>query len=186
MTTNTDNQQSIDQETHAANDTAAPDPSLERIGQLEKDIEGWMRAAADHQNSAKQKDKDHKEALKYALYPFAKEIVVVADYMQSALNAVPEDQRKDDPLAQGVALTLSHFHQTLDKHHIKKIDTTVAQAINPHHHQAVEQVSHATIPSGCIVRILQDGYMVHDRLLRPAMVVTSSGPDTSENTGQAS
>jgi len=154
------------------------------ITDLERDVmrfrDQWMRAVADGQNAEKRMEKEKVDAVKYAVFSFAKDIVTIADYMESALKAVPEDQRKDNALLQGVSMTLEQLRTIFKRFHVEKIQVAVGDAPDPAYHQVMEEKENATVPANTVSHILQDGYLLHDRLVRPALVAVSSGPGPKE------
>lgn len=137
----------------------------------------WMRAVAENQNTIRRLEKEKADATQYALFSFAKDIIAVADHLESALRAAPEDQKEESNLLKGVAMTLTHIKTIFKQHHLEKVSAEIGNVPNPAHHQTVEQKPHPSIPANTIAQVLQDGYRLYDRLVRPALVTTSSGPE---------
>lgn len=154
----------------------------ERITALEAEVERYkteyLRALAEAQNTKRQADKRIEDNSKYAVSNFAKELLGVADNLGRALMAAPADARQQNEmintLAVGVEMTERELQSALSKYGIKRVDS-LNQAFDPHLHQAMQEVERTDVPQGTVVQVYQDAYVIHDRLLRPAMVVVSRG-----------
>lgn len=137
-----------------------------------------LRAHAEMENLRKRAAKDKEETAKYAIQKFATDVCNVADNFERAINSVPTDAAADDTafksLLDGVSMTEREFLNVLDRHGVKRISPQGA-LFNPHHHQAVMEAQDPTVPPGTIVQVFQMGYMIEDRVLRPAMVVVAKG-----------
>jgi len=137
----------------------------------------WLRAMAETENLRRRAQRDREDALKYASTNFGRDILAIADNLRRALESCPiaEDLPETvKALIQGVELTESALLSTFDRHGIKKIDP-LNEKFNAHLHQAMFEVEDDTVPVGTVMQVLQPGYMMHDRLLRPAMVSVSKG-----------
>jgi molecular chaperone GrpE len=135
----------------------------------------WMRAMAETENLRRRAQRDREEALKYASANFARDMLLIADNLRRALENCPSQEELSESLKaliQGVDLTESSLISTFDRHGIKKIDP-LQEKFDANFHQAMFEVEDATVPPGTIVQVLQVGYIMHDRLLRPAMVGVS-------------
>jgi molecular chaperone GrpE len=143
----------------------------------------WMRAHAEIDNIRKRAEREREEAAKYSIAKLARDIVAVGDNFQRAIDAVPAGAAEKDPALKsfldGVTMTERELLNALDRHGIRRVQPLNEQ-FNPHLHQAVAQVPRTDVPSGTIVEVYQAGYMIEDRVLRPAMVgVAQGGPKPS-------
>ena len=132
-----------------------------------------LRALADAENARRQADRKAEDTRKFAVAEFARELLPVIDNLQRVIEArktVPSTQH--DALLEGVETTLRLFLQTLERFCVKKIAAS-GQRFDPSLHEALMEAEDASHPPGIITRVLEDGYMIHDRLLRPARVVVS-------------
>ena len=135
----------------------------------------WMRAMAETENLRRRAQRDREEALKYAGANFARDMLSIADNLRRALENCPSREELPDSLQaliQGIDLTEASLLSTFDRHGIKKIDP-LQEKFDANFHQAMFEVEDGTVPPGTIVQVLQVGYVMHDRLLRPAMVGVS-------------
>jgi len=157
-------------------------PAEARIAELESQVadltDRLLRAHAEMENMRKRAERERVETAKYAIARFARDIVGVSDNFQRAIEAVPAGAAEQDPalksLIEGVTMCEREFLNVLERHGVKRIDPT-GEAFNPHLHQAVMEQVNADVPSGTVVRVVQAGYMIEDRVLRPAMVMVSKG-----------
>lgn len=158
-------------------------PVNERIAQLETELEEtkskWLRAVAEEQNVRRRAEREKQDALKYGVTNFAREMVSVADNLRRALDSAPDDM-KDTDVIKGVEMTERELQNAFNKAGIKRIDAA-GQPFDHNLHQAMFEVNDPSQPSGLVAQVMQDGYVIHDRLLRPAMVgVTKGGPKYEE------
>jgi molecular chaperone GrpE len=150
--------------------------------------DAYLRAVAETENVRRRLEKEKEETAKYAISKFAKDMLTVGDNFQRAIAAVPKDAIETDPalrsLLDGVVLAERDYRGALERHGIV-VDDPVGQLFNPHHQQAVMEQENADVPTGTVLQVLQVGYLIEDRCLRPAMVIVSKGgpkaakPDTS-------
>ncbi|MCU0893189.1 MAG: nucleotide exchange factor GrpE [Rhodospirillales bacterium] len=163
----------------AAEDQAALD---ERLAKAETEIaelsEKWKRAMAETENVRRIAVRDREDAGKYAVSRFARDVLSVADNLRRALDSMDKDARATDPgldaLASGVELTERELLATLARYGITPI-AAASQPFDPHVHEALFEVPDETVPHGTVVHVLETGYMIHDRPLRPARVGVSKG-----------
>lgn len=172
----TDNQQA---ETASQEDPAVLAAQIEELNAQKADLtERLMRAHADIQNLHKRLEREREETAKYAISKFARDTVAVADNFERAINAVPEEALADNPmlksLLDGVTMTEREFLNVLEKHGVVRI-TPKGEPFDPHRHQAMAEQEDASVPTGTVLQVYQPGYMIADRVLRPAMVVVSKG-----------
>ena len=137
-----------------------------------------LRTVAEMDNLRKRTAKEKSDTTKYAITNFARDILSVGDNMQRAIQAVPEDAISADPalkaLYEGVQMTEREMLSVFQRHGIEKIDPK-GETFDPNLHQATHEVPDPTVNSGLCVQVLQSGYMIGDRVLRPAMVGVSKG-----------
>jgi molecular chaperone GrpE len=147
-----------------------------------------LRALAEAENTRRRTHRDREEFARYAASPLAKDILPVADNLARALAAVPQEALDTDEalknLVEGIAATDRQLRAALERHHIKRIDPQ-GERFDSHRHQAMFEVSDSGQPSGTIVQVLQPGYMLHDRLLRPALVGVAKAEPASAQTANS-
>lgn len=147
-----------------------------------------LRTHAEMENIRKRTEREKSEAHKYAVTKFARDIVTVGDNFQRAINAVPAAAADQDPalksFLEGVTMTERELINALERHGIKRIDP-MGEPFNPHQHQAVMESQNADVPAGTVVQVFQSGYMIEDRVLRPAMVVVAKGGAKPGKTGDS-
>ncbi len=164
----------------SAND-ASPAPGMpdSRVAELEAEVarlkDQTLRALAEAENTRRRTQRELEENTKYAIATFARDVLPMADNLRRALDGVPADARADEKLNQfiaGIELTERDLVAALERHHIKRVDP-LGQPFDHNLHQAVMQVEAADKPAGTVVQVLQSGFTLSGRLLRPAMVVVS-------------
>jgi molecular chaperone GrpE len=143
-----------------------------------------LRSLADAENMRRRAEREKQDASQYAVTKFARDMLSVADNLKRALDAYPADARASatpqvKAVIEGVEATERHLQSTLERHGIKLIDTNGAK-FDPNLHQAIAEVPADGKVPGSIVNVVQTGYLIADRLLRPAMVtVARAGSDGS-------
>lgn len=141
-----------------------------------------MRALADAENSRKRSERDRREAEQYGGSRFARDMLPIYDALKRALDAAGEGERAAaSALIEGVELTLRELTNTFAKHGIKVISPAVGEAFDPQLHQAMFEAPVPNVPGGGIIQVLGEGFLIHDRLLRPAQVGVSSSPAAKAN-----
>jgi molecular chaperone GrpE len=138
-----------------------------------------LRTLAEMENLRQRTRREVADAKTYGITGFARDILDIADNLQRALDAVPaEAKAAADPglkaLIEGVDLTEKSLHQALEKNGVKKFDPA-GQKFDPNVHQAMYEVPDESVPSGTVVHVVQAGYMIGDRILRPALVGVAKG-----------
>lgn len=137
-----------------------------------------LRMAADMENLRKRTQRDIQDARTYAVTNFARDMLSVSDNLSRALEAIPADARESDAnlnsLAEGVEMTERVMLQTMERHGVVKLDPE-GQKFDPHFHQAMFEVPNPELPNNTVVQVVQAGYAISDRVLRPAMVGVSKG-----------
>lgn len=137
----------------------------------------FMRALADAENARKRSDRDRREAEQYGGSKLARDMLPVFDNLNRALEAVTEEQKqKDAALIEGVELTLRELLNVFSKHGIKLVKPEVGDKFDPQLHQAMFEAPLPDTKAGDIIQVMTDGFLLHDRLLRPAQVGVSSTP----------
>jgi len=160
------------------------DAAALRIADLEKQLaemkDRALREMADAENTRRRAQKEREDISKYAVGNFAKEVLGVADNFRRALDAAP--QGITDPavknLIAGIDATERQLQATLDRFGVKKIDP-IGKPFDPNFHQVMAEVDAPDQAAGTIVQVLQAGYMIHDRLLREALVAVAKGGSAS-------
>ena len=137
-----------------------------------------LRALAEAENTRRRTQRDREDFAKYSAAPLAKDILPVADNLARALAAVPKEALANDEalknLVDGIAATERQLQSALERHSIKRIDPE-GEKFDSHRHQAMFEVPGTDKPGGTVVQVLQAGYILHDRLLRPALVGIAKG-----------
>ena len=167
-------------------ETAEDSPELQehdRIAELEQALEEAQKkalyAAAETENVRRRLEADKQQAANYATTVFARELLSVKDNMERALAAVTDLQREDPAMAkflEGIQATARELETVFQRHGITRVDA-LGQKLDPHRHQAMLEVPSDDAEPGTIVEELQSGYMIKERLLRPALVGVAKSPD---------
>ncbi len=161
---------------------ALEDPSDdERIFELEAERDAFrdkfMRALADAENSRKRSERDRREAEQYGGSRLARDLLPVFDNMKRAIEAIPEESRETNKaVIEGVELTMRELVSVFKKHGIFPISPEVGDKFDPQLHEAMFEAPLPGTRAGEIIQVSADGFMLHDRLLRPAKVGVSSTP----------
>lgn len=145
--------------------------------------ENWnqcLRLQAEIENLRKRAERDLANAHKFALERFALELLPVRDSLEMGLSAVSGQDIDPEKLKEGVELTLQMLAGVLDKFAIREVDPQ-DERFNPDFHQAMSIQERADMEPNTVVTVVQKGYLLHDRLLRPAMVIVSSTPRTQDS-----
>jgi len=138
-----------------------------------------LRTLAEMENLRKRTTREVADARTYGITGFARDVLDIADNLQRALDAVPPEVKASaDPgltaLIEGVELTERSLLNALEKHGVKKLDPTGGR-FDPNFHQAMYEVPDPSVPAGTVVQVVQAGYTIGDRVLRPALVAVSKG-----------
>ena len=165
-------------------DAAAPLSGLGgELGRLSEELEAAKQdalyARAETQNVRRRLEKDVADARAYAATGFARDILSVSDNLSRALDAVPAELREDErlkALVAGIEATARELDKVFGLHGISRI-AALGLPLDPNQHQAMLEVPHADAEPGTVVQELAPGYMIRDRLLRPAMVAVAKKPD---------
>jgi len=166
-----------------ANESSPETRSTELEAELAEYKDRLLRALAETENVRRRAQREREDASKYAIAGFAKNLLSAADNLRRALESLPESEAKDErtrSLLAGVAATERELLGVFERYGIKRIDPR-GEAFDHNFHQAIFEAERPDQPSGSVVEVLQPGYVLHDRLLRPAMVgVAKGGPKPSE------
>jgi len=162
----------------AAPEVAAHDRTLELEAQLAEAKQATLYVQAELQNVRRRAEKDAADARAYAATAFSRDVLSVADNLDRALTAIPEDLRGDDKfkgLVVGLEATGRELASVFQRHGLTKI-AALGEQLDPNRHQAMLEVP-SDQPPGTIVQEMQAGWMIKDRLLRPALVGVARKPD---------
>ena len=165
---------------------AVPEEAVDRFAGLEADLvkmkNDLLYAKAETENVRRRLEQQAEDRGKYAVTQFAKDVLTVADNLRRALDAVPPTAREGNEIANtltvGVEMTERDLLATLERYGIRPVEAMGCR-FDPNFHQAMMQVEDTTQPEGTVVMVMQPGYTIQDRLLRPALVgVSRGGPKT--------
>ncbi len=169
-------------------DTPAPETAADSFeAQIVELKDRLLRALAETENVRRRAERERQDASQYAMTGFARDMVGIADNFARALAALPADKLESaDPqvkaVIEGVEVTERQLLATLERHGVKKIDTESAK-FDPNLHQAIAQVPGRGKLPGTVVDVVQTGYTIGDRLLRPAMVTVAAPEATGSGNG---
>ena len=157
--------------------TADPAPDIEELlRKAETEAaelkDAWLRARADSENARRQAQADLARATKFAIEKFAADLLPVKDALEQALA---HENVSAETLKSGAELTLKNLQSAFSRANVQEIDPA-GQKFDPHRHQAVQMVP-SDAPANTVVTVYQKGYVLNDRVLRPAMVAVSQGPE---------
>src|ERR1051325_9259357 len=171
---------------------AAPKASTSLDRELAETKDRLLRTLADMDNMRKRTEREIADARVYGISNFARDILGVADNMHRAMAALDDELRAkaDEPtkvLLEGVELTERELMNVLEKHGVKRIEP-LAQKFDPNRHQAMYEIEDASVPAGTVIQVMQAGYLIGDRMLRPALVAVAKGggkaPPANDNPTQ--
>ncbi|MBC2884236.1 nucleotide exchange factor GrpE [Ochrobactrum sp. CM-21-5] len=177
----------------AAEDEAEATTSEDVVAVLETENAGlrdqMLRMAADMENLRKRTQRDVQDARAYAVTNFARDMLSVLDNLRRALDAIPAEALETDAslksLAEGVEMTERGMLQALERHGVTQLDPE-GQKFDPNFHQAMFEVPNPDLPNNTVVQVVQAGFAISDRVLRPAMVgVSKGGPKVAADNGAA-
>ena len=135
----------------------------------------YLRARADLENFRKRAQREKEDLVKFSNETILRELLPVIDNLERALQHAAVEG--ETGLLQGVELTLGQFSRVLEKFNVVAIDA-VGELFDPARHEAMGQIESAELPANTVVQLLQKGYLLNDRLLRPAMVLIAKAPAT--------
>lgn len=151
-----------------------------RVSELEAEVaqlkDQLLRAMAETENVRKRGERQSEDARRYAATGFARDMLSVADNLERALDAVPAERRDESDLMQtllgGLESVRGELLRTLQQHNIERIEP-LGEPFDPNLHEAMFEVPGSEYPNGTVAQVVQPGYRLHDRLLRPARVGVS-------------
>ncbi len=159
------------------------DPVAEALEQLREDLENAKQevlyAKAETQNVRRRAEKDAADARNYAATGFARDVLSVWDNLARAVDAIPDTLREDDSmkgLVVGIEATQRELEKVFSQHGITRV-ASVDMPLDPNQHQAMLEIPSADHEPGTVIQEMQSGWMIKDRLLRPAMVGVAKKPD---------
>jgi molecular chaperone GrpE len=187
-TARTEDEAAKQPETSAAAGAAAagdPKPSTALDRELAEMKDRLLRTLAEMENLRKRTEREVTDARLYGVASFARDVLSVADNIRRALDAVPAEALANaqamKALVDGVELTERELLKALEKNGVRQF-TPQGEKFDPNVHQAMYEVPDQSVPAGSIVQVMQPGYMIGERVLRPALVaVAKGGPKTAPN-----
>ncbi|GAN47543.1 heat shock protein GrpE [Methylobacterium sp. ME121] len=175
-------------------ESATVDPVAEALALLtaERDElkDRTLRTLAEMENLRRRTEREVADARAYAVTNFARDVLNVADNIRRALDSVPADAKATADgalkgLIDGIELTERDLAKTLERHGVKIVEPQ-GQKFDPNRHQAMFEVPNAEVPAGTVVQVVQAGYVIGERVLRPALVgVAKGGPKAAANPADA-
>jgi molecular chaperone GrpE len=174
-----------DQPGRAAADALGPDPGAQASAELEALIaensdmrDRLLRTMADMENLRRRTEREKSDTARYAISNFARDVLTVGDNLRRTIEHVPAEAAAQDPALKsfldGVELTERELLNVLERHGVTRIDP-LGQRFDPNCHQAMFEVQNPEVPEGTVVDVLQAGYVIGDRCLRPALVAVAKG-----------
>jgi molecular chaperone GrpE len=160
-----------------------------RISELNSEVaelkERYLRAVAETENVRKRAEREKNEVAQFAFQRFARDLLSVVDNFNRAIDSLKPEVRASLPpnvsaVIEGIEATERELLAIFERYGIKKIDAK-GQRFNPNLHQAIAEMPSAEYPAGTVIDVAQTGYTLGERLLRPAMVMVSSGPGSAKN-----
>jgi len=163
----------------ASEQAQAPEPSTAFEREHAEMKDRLLRGLAEMENLRKRTEREIADSRLYSVTSFARDLLVVADNMRRALETVPPELRNTaesgvKALIDGVELTERELLKALEKNGVRQF-TPQGEKFDPNVHQAMFEIPDATVPAGSVVQVVQPGYMIGDRVLRPALVGVSKG-----------
>lgn len=186
------NPEVVDAEQQVEVDATSESQLIARIGELEAELAGAkdevqsrkdaaLRAAAETENVRRRAAQDVQKARDFALEKFAAELLPVVDNLERALQSIGDANEQTQAIVEGIEITQKSFLNTLSKFGIEVVDPQ-EQPFNPDHHEAMGMQENAEYPANTVIAVMQKGYLLNGRLLRPAMVMVSRAPTSGVNT----
>jgi len=161
--------------------TSDPRATLEeRVALLEEEkkaaCDRYLRSAAELENFKKRTEREVSDFRRYANEAILRDLLPAVDNLERAIEAAGDRKSAEDSILAGVDMTLKEIRKVFERHAVRPIDAS-GQIFDPTLHQAVMQEASDAHPDNTVIREFQKGYLIHDRLLRPAMVVVSKAAD---------
>lgn len=156
-----------------------------RIQEMEKEAsemkDQLLRTVAEMENLRRRTEKEIRDAKQFSVTSFARDMLAVADNLRRGLEAIPDEERANadgalKALLEGTEMTEREMLKTLEKHGVKKLNPE-GEKFDPNYHQAMFEVPNPDVPNNSVIQVVQSGYVIGTRVLRPAMVgVAKGGP----------
>ncbi|ODA67909.1 heat shock protein GrpE [Methyloligella halotolerans] len=147
-----------------------------------------LRTMADMENLRRRTEREKSDTSKYAVSSFARDVLTVGDNLRRTIEHVPAEAASKDPALKsfldGVELTERELLNMLERHGVKKLDP-LGERFDPNNHQAMYEVPNPEVPEGTVVDVMQAGYTIGDRCLRPALVAVSKGGARNQPQGNS-
>jgi len=180
-----ENADMTDEETDADQNEEVKPPAKTELEKMQDEKEDYydrlLRASAEFDNYKKRTDREKTELRKYANESLTRDLLSVVDNLERAIMMSIESQASTESILEGVEMTLKEILKILKKFQVKPLNS-MGEIFDPRFHQAVGQEESGDSPANTILKELQKGYMIHDRLLRPAMVIVSKAkPESGDN-----
>ncbi|MGK0499927.1 MAG: molecular chaperone GrpE [Oceanicoccus sp.] len=157
----------------AAPEQLSPEARIEELEDaLVKTKDDALRTLADAQNIKRRAEQDIDKARKFALEKFAADLLAVSDNLARAVEAADKENEILKPLLEGVEMTQKSLTDTLSKHNVLQLDP-LGEPFDPQYHQAMSMVENPDVEPNTVTLVMQKGYILNERLLRPAMVMVS-------------
>ena len=174
-----------DQARPADKDAQAPDPAAEASAELTALVaensdmrDRLLRTMADMENLRRRTEREKADTARYAISNFARDVLTVGDNLRRTIEHVPTEAASEDPALKsfldGVELTERELLNVLERHGVTRIEPLGAR-FDPNCHQAMYEVQNPDVPEGTVVDVMQAGYVIGDRCLRPALVAVAKG-----------
>jgi molecular chaperone GrpE len=182
-----DRRETDEDQTKSTSTEAAENPDVS--AQLAGDLEGLLaenadmrdkllRTMADMENLRRRTEREKEDTARYAISNFARDVLTIGDNLRRAVEHVPADAAAQDPalksFLEGVELTERELLNVMEKHGVTKIEP-LGERFDPNQQQAMYEVPNTDVPDGTVVEVMQAGYTIGDRVLRPALVAVSKG-----------
>lgn len=147
---------------------------LERVTEESKEnYDRFLRASAELENYRKRTAREMEDLRKYAIQALLKDLLPVADNLDLAIKSTAETNHSERSLLDGIGLTRKELLKVFDRYHVKPIEA-LGSAFDPNYHEAVMREESEEHDENTVITELQKGYLIHDRLLRPSMVVVAA------------
>lgn len=192
--TQAENQSAAQPQDNSPSDTvpAEPDPTEALKAENNELRDRFLRLAAEMDNLRRRTERDVKDAKTFAVTSFARDMLAVSDNLRRAIDAIPEETRAAAEaglaaLIEGVEMTERAMLSALERHGVRKIEP-VGQKFDPNFHQAMFEIPNPAVPNNTVVQVVQAGFTIGERVLRPAMVGVAKGgqkPDSPVEPGTA-
>lgn len=163
-------------------DEAIQEPELmsvedEQAAEIASLKEKLLRSMAETENMRRRSEKEKEDAHNYAITKFARDVLSISDNLRRALDSIPEESREDEAvktLLTGVEMTEAELISTFGKHKIEPVEAE-GKKFDPNFHQAMFEIENTDVEPGTVLQVVQSGYVIAGRLLRPALVGVSKG-----------